>query len=104
MPRSMCTRKGTRHPYAGPQPTPGCTDICFVWEGTVEECQKMLENAGVTIIRGPVARPGGRGRGTAPSLSLYARDPDGNLLEWMTYLETPSPGVNRGRNVCLLPR
>jgi catechol 2,3-dioxygenase-like lactoylglutathione lyase family enzyme len=75
----------------GPTATPGCTDICFVWEGTVEECQKMLENAGVAIIRGPVARPGGRGRGTAPSLSLYARDPDGNLLEWMTYLDTPSP-------------
>jgi catechol 2,3-dioxygenase-like lactoylglutathione lyase family enzyme len=74
----------------GPTATPGCTDICFVWEGTVEECQKMLENAGVTIIRGPVARPGGRGRGTAPSLSLYARDPDGNLLEWMTYLDTSS--------------
>ena len=73
----------------GPTAVPGCTDICFVWDGTVEACQKMLENAGVTIIRGPVARPGGRGRGTAPSLSLYARDPDGNLLEWMTYLEAP---------------
>ena len=74
----------------GPTATPGCTDICFVWDGTVEACQKMLEAAGITIIRGPVARPGGRGRGTAPSLSLYARDPDGNLLEWMTYVETPS--------------
>jgi catechol 2,3-dioxygenase-like lactoylglutathione lyase family enzyme len=67
----------------GPTATPGCTDICFVWEGTVEDCQKMLEAAGVEIIRGPVARPGGRTH--VPSLSLYARDPDGNLLEWMTY-------------------
>ena len=25
-------------------------DICFVWEGTVEECQKMLAEAGVEII------------------------------------------------------
>ena len=71
----------------GPTATPGCTDICFVFAGTVEECKKMLEDAGVTIIRGPVARPGGRGRGTVPSLSLYARDPDGNLLEWMMYQE-----------------
>jgi catechol 2,3-dioxygenase-like lactoylglutathione lyase family enzyme len=67
----------------GPTATPGCADICFVWDGTVEECQKMLEHAGVEIIRGPVARPGGRPQ--VPSLSLYARDPDGNLLEWMTY-------------------
>ena len=69
----------------GPTAVPGCTDICFVWEGPVEECRKMLEEAGVKIIRGPVPRPGGRGRGKTPSLSLYARDPDGNLLEWMTY-------------------
>ena len=51
----------------------------------MEECQKMLAEAGVEVIRGPVQRAGGRGRGKAPSLSLYARDPDGNLLEWMTY-------------------
>lgn len=69
----------------GPTAVPGCTDICFVWEGTAAACQEMLEKAGVEIIRGPVQRPGGRGRGTTPSLSLYARDPDGNLLEWMTY-------------------
>src|SRR5438132_11668904 len=69
----------------GPTAVPGCGDICFVWEGTVEECQKMLEDAGVEIISGPGRRAGGRGRGLTPSLSLYARDPDGNLLEWMTY-------------------
>jgi catechol 2,3-dioxygenase-like lactoylglutathione lyase family enzyme len=69
----------------GPTAVPGCMDICFVWGGTVEDCRKMLEAAGVEIIRGPVARPGGRLN--VPSLSLYARDPDGNLLEWMTYQE-----------------
>ena len=60
------------------------------FEGTVEECQKMLQEAGVTIIRGPEPRAGGRGRGTAPSLSLYARDPDDNLLEWMIYEDMPT--------------
>ena len=69
----------------GPTAVPGCGDICFVWEGTVEACQRMLEQAGVAVIRGPVQRPGGRGRGTVPSLSLYCRDPDQNLLEFMTY-------------------
>ena len=50
----------------------------------------MLQEAGVTIIQGPVPRAGGRGRGTAPSLSLYARDPDDNLLEWMIYQDAPT--------------
>jgi len=71
----------------GPTAVPGCTDICFVYDGTVEECQQMLTDAGVEIIRGPVARPGGRDWGLATSLSLYARDPDDNLLEWMIYQE-----------------
>lgn len=69
----------------GPTAVPGCTDICFVYDGTVEACRKMLADAGVAVISGPVARTGGRGRGTIPSLSLYARDPDDNLLEWMIY-------------------
>ena len=69
----------------GPTATPGCADICFVFEGAVEDCKKMLDEAGVSIIRGPVPRSGGRARGTIPSLSFYARDPDSNLLEWMIY-------------------
>ncbi len=69
----------------GTTATPGCTDICFVWDGSVAECQQMLKDAGVDVIQGPVQRAGGRGRGTTPSLSLYLRDPDENLLEFMTY-------------------
>jgi catechol 2,3-dioxygenase-like lactoylglutathione lyase family enzyme len=69
----------------GPTAVPGCTDICFVWEGSVEECQQMLAEADVEVIQGPVPRTGARRRGAAPSLSLYARDPDNNLLEWMIY-------------------
>jgi len=69
----------------GPSAVPGCADICFVWEGTVEECQKWLAEAGVEVILGPAPRKGGRCFGKVPSLSLYARDPDDNLLEWMTY-------------------
>ena len=70
----------------GPSAMPGCGDICFVWGGTVEECQEWLAAAGVEVILGPAPRKGGRDFGRAPSLSLYARDPDDNLLEWMTYL------------------
>ena len=70
----------------GPTAVPGCTDICFVWDGTADECKKMLEDAGVEIIRGPGSRRGARGGGGLPAVSLYARDPDQNLLEWMIYL------------------
>ena len=69
----------------GPTAVPGCGDICFVWNGTAEDCQKWLEEAGVEIIRGPGPRKGARGGGGHPAVSMYARDPDQNLLEWMVY-------------------
>ena len=71
--------------YRGPTAVPGCTDVCFVWDGTVEECQQMLADAGVEVVRGPGPRKGARLRGSLPAVSLYARDPDNNLLEWMIY-------------------
>ena len=69
----------------GPTAVPGCTDICFVGDGAVEECQKMLADLGVEVIRGPGPRKGARQGGALPAVSLYARDPDDNLLEWMIY-------------------
>ena len=72
--------------YRGPTAVPGCTDICFVWEGSVEACQKMLSDVGIEVIRGPGARKGARQHGALPAVSLYTRDPDENLLEWMIYI------------------
>ena len=67
----------------GPTAVPGSADICFVWEGTAAECEQMLHDAGVEIISGPGPRRGAlRDRN---AVSLYARDPDENLLEWMIY-------------------
>ena len=67
----------------GPTATPGCADVCFVWEGTFDDCLKMLTDAGV-----PLAAPPMEGGGTRPGVTarrLYVRDPDENLLEWMIY-------------------
>ena len=69
----------------GPTAVPGCGDICFVWNGSADDCKKLLEDAGVEIIAGPGPRRGALRDRSA--VSLYARDPDQNLLEWMVYLD-----------------
>jgi catechol 2,3-dioxygenase-like lactoylglutathione lyase family enzyme len=60
---------------------PGNSDLCFVWGGTTEQAAEHLERHGVTVEEGPVARNGARGPGT----SVYFRDPDGSLLEFIVY-------------------
>lgn len=68
-----------------PKAVPGCGDFCFVWQGPIEELAAYLSEAGAGVIEGPVPRQGGSGAGTAIGTSLYARDPDGNLLEFIVY-------------------
>jgi catechol 2,3-dioxygenase-like lactoylglutathione lyase family enzyme len=65
----------------GQTATPGCGDLCFVWAGSVIDLQATIARAGAPIIEGPVGRHGGRGPGT----SIYTRDPEGNLLEFIVY-------------------
>ena len=67
-----------------PAATPPCGDLCFVWDGSAESLHALLGGAGAEIEEGPVARDGGRR--TAAS-SVYVRDPDGNLVEFMIYEE-----------------
>ena len=65
-----------------PAAKPPCGDLCFVWEGTPEALKAMLDRAGAKIVEGPVGRQGGRKKSAS---SVYVRDPDGNLLEFMIY-------------------
>ncbi|WP_394848760.1 VOC family protein [Pendulispora brunnea] len=60
---------------------PGGSDICFEWSGPIEGAQEHLARYGVAVELGPVARFGARGHGT----SVYFRDPDGSLLEFISY-------------------
>ena len=62
--------------------SPPCGDLCFVWEGSSESLHAALAGAGAEIVEGPVARQGGR---RTEATSVYVRDPDGNLLEFMIY-------------------
>jgi catechol 2,3-dioxygenase-like lactoylglutathione lyase family enzyme len=60
---------------------PGNSDVCFVWSGPIEEAIAHLRGEGIEIETGPVARHGAAGQGT----SVYVRDPDGSLLEFISY-------------------
>jgi catechol 2,3-dioxygenase-like lactoylglutathione lyase family enzyme len=73
----------------GPTAVPGCGDLCFVWEGGLDALVAMLADANVPIISGPVDRIGGRDEGRAAGVSVYVRDPDDNLVEFMCYGEPP---------------
>ena len=59
----------------------GSADLCLVWPGPIEEAVEHLRAHGVEVEEGPVARDGARGTGT----SVYFRDPDGSLLEFISY-------------------
>jgi catechol 2,3-dioxygenase-like lactoylglutathione lyase family enzyme len=65
-----------------PAATPPCGDLCLVWDGSPESLDALLAEAGAAVEEGPVAREGGR---RAAASSVYVRDPDGNLVEFMIY-------------------
>jgi catechol 2,3-dioxygenase-like lactoylglutathione lyase family enzyme len=71
--------KGT--PMAKLPVQPGGSDLCFVYPGSISEAQMHLKQHGVEVELGPVQRFGTGGLG----MSVYFRDPDGSLLEFISY-------------------
>jgi catechol 2,3-dioxygenase-like lactoylglutathione lyase family enzyme len=65
-------------------PAPGSGDVCLAVEAPLDEVAARLGAHGIPVELGPVPRAGGRG----PIVSLYVRDPDGNLVE----LANDAPG------------
>ncbi len=59
------------------RPTPGSADLCLLTTQPIVEVQARLKDRNVPIIEGPVKRTGA----TGSILSVYFRDPDGNLIE-----------------------
>jgi catechol 2,3-dioxygenase-like lactoylglutathione lyase family enzyme len=76
------TWQRTSFTLRAPNAQPPCGDLCFVWNGTPDGLRERLDDVGASVEEGPVARVGGRRRGAS---SVYTRDPDGNLLEFMIY-------------------
>ncbi len=68
-------------PVASDPVRPGNSDLCFEWPGPIAEARAHLERLGVAVELGPVERHGAKGRGT----SVYFRDPDGSLMEFISY-------------------
>jgi catechol 2,3-dioxygenase-like lactoylglutathione lyase family enzyme len=60
---------------------PGNSDICFEWKGPIGDAVAHLAAHGIAVERGPMERFGAKGRGT----SVYFRDPDGSLMEFISY-------------------
>lgn len=71
-------------PRAAKPVMPGGSDLCFRWSGPIEAAMAHLARHGVAVELGPVARNGAAG----PGVSVYFRDPDGSLMEFITYPPT----------------
>jgi catechol 2,3-dioxygenase-like lactoylglutathione lyase family enzyme len=61
---------------------PGNSDLCFEWNGPIADAIAHLRLCGIAVELGPVERNGAKGRG----MSVYFRDPDGSLLEFISYM------------------
>jgi peroxiredoxin/catechol 2,3-dioxygenase-like lactoylglutathione lyase family enzyme len=64
---------------------PGNSDLCFEWNGPITDAIRHLESCGVAVEAGPMQRFGAKGAGT----SVYFRDPDGSLMEFISYMQGP---------------
>ena len=78
------------HPHPSPidpkaaVPSPGSADLCFVAATPIAEVAAHLEVCNVSVEEGPRQTVGARGA----MISVYFRDPDGNLIEVSNYRES----------------
>ena len=62
---------------------PGGSDLCFEWHGPIDGALAHLAAHDVPVEIGPVRRGGAKG----PGISVYFRDPDGSLMEFISYTD-----------------
>ena len=58
-------------------PIPGSLDLCFLSVVSVQHWITVFAKHKISIENGPVQKTGA----TGPLMSVYVRDPDGNLIE-----------------------
>lgn len=76
------------HPHPTPiapiarEARPGTADLCFIARTPIPDVVAQLKSCQIEIIEGPAEREGALGT----MISVYCRDPDGNLIEVSNYL------------------
>lgn len=63
------------------KPMPGSADLCFIALTAIDQIIAELQQKNIHIIESKVPRTGAVG----PIISVYFRDPDGNLIEVSNY-------------------
>ena len=69
--------KGKEFEPKAQHPTPGSADLCFLTSVPLEHVIAHLQSCNVSLLLGPVEQTGA----TKLLVSVYFRDPDGNLIE-----------------------
>lgn len=64
-------------------PTPGSGDLCLITSTPLAEVEAHLRARGIELLEGGATQRSGA---TGPIMSLYFRDPDGNLIEVSRYV------------------
>ncbi len=63
--------------------TAGSNDLCVLTQSDPDAVIKQLGTRGIAVEKGPVRKQGARGE----LISIYCRDPDGNLIEISSYAD-----------------
>ena len=67
--------------FTGKAVAPGSDDLCFLTKSTPQQVADHFRSCGVAIEEGPGEKLGAMG----VIVSVYCRDPDGNLIEVSSY-------------------
>jgi len=60
----------------------GSADLCFITDTPIDSVYSELNTHGIKVLEGPVERTGAKRK----IISIYIRDPDGNLIELSNYV------------------
>ena len=75
---------------------PGNSDLCFEWSGPIEDAIEHLKKHNVPVHALADEAVRGQGEGT----SVHFRDPDGSLMEFMSYRGKQMPPFSTIRRNC----